>query len=57
MKLAAIVALLIPCLGFGQAGDSKVTFEVVSVKPAGPGTRHLQPTLLLEGNGVMPKFL
>ncbi len=36
MKLAAIVALLTPCLGLAQAGDSKVAFEAASVKPAGP---------------------
>ena len=36
MKLAVIVALFTPCLGFAQAGDSKVTFEAASVKPAGP---------------------
>jgi uncharacterized protein (TIGR03435 family) len=36
MRLATMVALLTPCLGLAQSGDSSVAFEAASVKPAGP---------------------
>jgi uncharacterized protein (TIGR03435 family) len=36
VKLAVMVALLSPCLGFSQASTSNIAFEAASVKPAGP---------------------